>query len=167
VVFLLGLGVLPLVLCGLAGSITHAVGGARAQFSTVTTIASSYAHALIPIGAGIWLAHYAFHFLTGLGTIVPVTQSAAIDALGWAALGEPAWGWVGLRPGLVFPLQVGAILLGGFGSTTLIQRISVRDYKGHAAEAGAPWAALAVALSIAALWILSQPMDMRGTGFLP
>jgi polyferredoxin len=162
VVFLLGLGVLPVVICGLAGSITHAVGGARAQFSTVAAIASGYAHALLPIGVGIWLAHYAFHFLTGVGTIVPVTQSAAIDALGWAALGEPAWGWTGMRPGLVFPLQVGAILLGGFVSTTLIQRISVRDYKGHAAEAGAPWAVIAVALTIAALWVLSQPMDMRG-----
>ncbi len=120
----------------------------------------------MPIGCGVWLAHYAFHFLTGLGTIVPVTQSAAIDAVGWAILGEPNWGWIGLRPGLVFPLQIGAVLLGGFGSTLLIQRISERDYRGHAAEAGAPWVVIAVGLTALALWILSQPMDMRGTGFL-
>jgi hypothetical protein len=120
----------------------------------------------VPIGCGVWLAHYGFHFLTGLGTIVPVTQSAAIDAAGVAILGEPAWGWLGLRPGVVLPLQVGAVILGGIGSTSLIHRISERDYRGHAAEAGAPWVVIAVGLTALALWILMQPMDMRGTGFL-
>ena len=66
----------------------------------------------------------------------------------------------------MFPLQIGAVLLGGFGSTLLVQRISERDYRGHAAEAGAPWMVIAVGLTALALWILSQPMDMRGTGFL-
>jgi hypothetical protein len=161
--FVVGLVVVPLALCAAAASITHVVGGARATFTPLKTIAAGYAYALVPIGCGVWLAHYAFHFLTGLGTIVPVTQSAAIDAVGWAILGEPNWGWMGLRPGLVFPLQVGAVLLGGFGSTLLIQRISERDYRGHAAEAGAPWVVIAVGLTALALWILSLPMDMRGT----
>ena len=149
-----------------AGYITHLLGGARATFTPVRNIAASYAYALIPIGCGVWLAHYAFHFLTGLGAIVPVTQGAAIDAFGWAILGEPNWTWIGLRTGLVFPLQVGAVLLGGFGSTLLIQRISERDYRGHAAEAGVPWMVIAVGLTVLALWILSQPMDMRITGAL-
>jgi polyferredoxin len=166
VLFVLALGVAPLGLCAGAAAITHLVGGARATFTPVKTIAVSYAYALVPIGCAVWFAHYAFHFLTGIGTIVPVTQSAAIDALGWAILGEPAWGWLGLRAGIVFPLQVGAILLGGFGSTSLIHRISERDYRGHAAEAGAPWVVIAVGLTVLALWILAQPMDMRGTGFL-
>ena len=164
--FVLGLVALPLALCSAAAYVTHLVGGARATFIPVRTIAASYAYALVPLGCGIWLAHYAFHFLTGFGTIVPVTQSAALDAFGWPILGEPFWGWLGMRPGLVLPLQVGAVLLGGIGSTSLIQRISERDYRGHAAEAGAPWVVIAVALTAAALWILMQPMDMRGTGFL-
>ncbi|MEO5821469.1 MAG: FesM [Vicinamibacteraceae bacterium] len=166
VLFVVGLGVLPLALCALAAYVTHLVGGARATFTPVRYIAASYAYALVPIGAGVWLAHYAFHFLTGLGTIVPVAQGAAIDAVGWAILGEPSWGWLGMRPGLVFPLQVGAVILGGIGATSLIQRISERDYHGHAAEAGAPWVVIAVGLTTLALWILMQPMDMRGTGFL-
>ena len=120
----------------------------------------------MPIGCGVWLAHYGFHFLTGLGTIVPVAQSAAIDAVGSPILGEPIWGWLGMRAGLVLPLQVGAVILGGIGSTSLIHRISERDYRGHAAEAGAPWVVIAVGLTALALWILMQPMDMRGTGFL-
>jgi len=164
--FLLGLVVVPGVLCTAAAWITRLVGGARARVTSITIVATSYAYALVPIGCGIWLAHYAFHFFTGLGTIVPVTQSAAIDGFGWAILGEPAWGWLGIRPGLVLPLQIGAVVLGGIGSTSLIHRISDRDYRGRAAQAGAPWMAIAVALTILALWILMQPMDMRGTGFL-
>ena len=166
VLFVFGLGVAPLALSAAAGYSTHLLGGARATFTPVRNIAASYAYALIPIGCGVWLAHYAFHFLTGLGAIVPVTQGAAIDAFGWAILGEPNWTWIGLRTGVVFPLQVGAVLLGGFGSTLLIQRISERDYRGHAAEAGVPWMVIAVGLTVLALWILSQPMDMRITGAL-
>jgi hypothetical protein len=158
--------VVPVAACAVAAYVTHLVGGARATFTPVRTIATSYAYALVPIGGAVWLAHYAFHFLTGLGTIVPVAQSAAIDAAGWAILGEPAWGWLGLRPGLVQPLQIGAVILGGIGTTSLIHRISERDYRGHAAEAGAPWVVIAVGLTALALWILMQPMDMRGTGFL-
>ncbi len=164
--FVLGLVVVPGALCAAAAAVTQVVGGARARFTPVRTIAISYAYALVPIGGAVWLAHYAFHFLTGLGTIVPVAQSAAIDAVGWAVLGEPAWGWLGVRPGTVLPLQIGAVILGGIGATSLIHRISERDYRGHAAEAGAPWVVIAVGLTALALWILAQPMDMRGTGFL-
>ena len=99
---------------------------------------------------------------------VPVAATTwnHIDAFGSPILGEPLWGWLGMRPGLVLPLQVGAVILGGIGSTSLIHRISERDYRGHAAEAGAPWVVIAVGLTALALWILAQPMDMRGTGFL-
>jgi len=158
--------VVPVAACAVAAYVTHLFGGARATSTPVIIIATSYAYALVPIGAGVWLAHYGFHFLTGLGTIVPVAQSAAIDAAGWAILGEPAWTWLGVRPGLVPPLQIGAVILGGIGTTALIQRISARDYRGHAAEAGAPWIVIAIGLTALALWILMQPMDMRGTGFL-
>ena len=97
---------------------------------------------------------------------MPVAQRAALDAVGSAVLGEPSWGWLGLKPGQVFPLQVGAILLGAFGSAILVQRISDRDHADRALAAAAPWMLLLAALTGAALWILSQPMDMRGTGML-
>ena len=64
----------------------------------------------------MWLAHYGFHFLTGALTVVPVTQSAAIDLMGWPALGEPLWRWAGMRPGAVLPIQLGCIVLGTIGS---------------------------------------------------
>ena len=93
----------------------------------VKDIAVRYAYALVPFGIGVWLAHYGFHFLTGLLTIVPVAQSAAIDAAGRALLGEPNWRWVGMRPGSVFPLQIGVVLLGVLGSLVIAHRIAERD----------------------------------------
>ena len=131
---------------------------------SVKDIAVRYAYALIPFGAGVWLAHYGFHFLTGLLTIVPVTQSAAIDAAGRAFLGEPDWRWLGMRPGSVFPLQIGAVLLGSLGSLVIAYRISERESPGAPARAAAPWAVLILGLGVLALWILAQPMEMRGTG---
>ena len=162
-IFAAGLITLPVLLCGSAALATLAISDRTRR---VETIGIAYAYALVPIGCGVWLAHYGFHFLTGLGTIVPVTQSAAIDAFGQAILGEPAWGWLGVRPGLLFPLQMGAILLGALGSAVLVQRISERDHADRALAAAAPWILLVLGLTGAALWILGQPMDMRGTGFL-
>jgi ferredoxin len=166
VLFAAGLVVIPLLLCGLAAIATQALGGPLGGASTRRVIAASFVYALVPLGVGVWAAHYGFHFLTAAGTIVPVAQTAAIDAFGWAILGEPDWAWLGIRPGLVFPLQVGAVILGGFGSTSLIQRIAVRDYRGHAAAAGVPWVVLTVGLTALAIWIFVQPMEMRGTEFL-
>jgi hypothetical protein len=104
--------------------------------------------------------------LTGALTIVPVTQRAAVDLLGWPALGQPLWGMTGMRPGSVFPIQVGFILLGAMGSVSAAYQISERDYPDRVAGALAAWLALIAWLTVVALWILSQPMEMRGTGLL-
>jgi hypothetical protein len=124
-----------------------------------------YAYALVPFGVGAWVAHYGFHLLTGILTIVPVTQSAVIDALGWPMLGEPLWRWAGMRPGSVFPIQLGFLLLGALGSFGVAARIGERDSPDRPAFATAPWWLLIAALTAAAIWILAQPMDMRGVGF--
>jgi hypothetical protein len=47
----------------------------------------------------MWLAHYSFHFLTGLYTIISVMQSA-LATLGWPLLGEPRWTLTGLPPNI-------------------------------------------------------------------
>jgi ferredoxin len=161
IMFVAALGMIPAALCGGAAALTRYL---SASGASVTGLAVRYAYALVPFGAGVWLAHYGFHFLTGVGTIVPVGQSAAIDAAGVAFLGEPDWRWMGMRSGAVFPLQVGAVLLGTLGSVVLAHRISDRDHPETATRAAAPWIVMVVALAILAMWILAQPMEMRGTG---
>jgi ferredoxin len=159
--FVVALGVVPFVLCGSAAALTRRLGQVPAW--SVADVARRFVYALVPFGVGVWLAHYAFHFLTAVWTIVPVTQSAALDVAGRAIAGEPNWRWMGMRPGMVFPLQVGAVLVGALGSLVLVQRIAERDYPSVArARAAAPWSILVIGLAVLALWILSQPMEMRG-----
>jgi ferredoxin len=161
-IFVAGLCVVPLALLGGAAAVTKvATGDAR----PVGQIAVQHAYALVPFGFGVWVAHYGFHLLTGALTIVPVTQSAAVDLLGWAALGEPRWRWTGMRPGEVFPIQLGLILLGTVGSLAVAYHISEGEYQDRPGPATAPWALVTVALAAVAIWILSQPMEMRGIGF--
>jgi ferredoxin len=152
VTFVLVVVVAPIVLLGLA---------AKGRLP----VATAYAYALVPFGFGMWLAHYGFHFLTGALTIVPVTQRAAIDLLGRPVLGQPLLRLAGMRPGSVFPIEMGLILLGALGSLSVAFRISERDDPARATIATIPWAVLIVALTSAALWIMSQPMQMT-VGYL-
>ena len=158
VLFILAVVVVPLVLLGIAAPLTGLLAGDSAR--TPTQIAVSYAYALVPFGFGMWLAHYGFHLLTGIFTIVPVTQRAAIELLGVPTLGQPLLRLTGMRPGLVYPIEVGLILLGSLGSLASAFQISGRDYPRRATIAVIPWVLLIAALTTAALWIMSQPMEM-------
>jgi ferredoxin len=162
-IFVAGLAIVPLATCAGAAWLSRAALGSASRAS-VKGIAVRYAYALVPFGAGVWLAHYGFHFLTGLWTVVPVAQSAAVDLTGRALLGEPDWRWLGLRPGAVFPLQIGAVLLGTVGSLVLVHAIAERDDPARALRASIPWHVLVVVLAALVGWILAQPMEMRGTG---
>jgi len=164
IIFLVSLFVVPALLLTGAGAISRSFAESR---STLRATVITYAYALIPIGLGIWVAHYGFHLITGVLTIVPVVQSAVVDASGHALLGGPFWGWVGLQPGAVFPIQLGCVLLGAAGSLAMVQAISQRDQpSGPAALASAPWLAVVLLIAATALWILSQPMEMRAVSVL-
>jgi hypothetical protein len=164
VIFIVGLLVLPAALLSGAGAVTRAF--AREPRGTLRATVLSYAYTLIPIGLGIWVAHYGFHLFTGILTIVPVVQSAVVDAFGHALLGGPFWGWVGLQPGAVFPMQLGCVVLGAAGSMAMVQAISQRDQPSRPVLASAPWLAIVLLIATTALWILSQPMEMRAVSVL-
>jgi hypothetical protein len=80
-------------------------------------------------------------------------------------LGDPLWKLTGMRPGSVFPIQAGFVLLGAMGSLAASFRFAERDYPARAWQAVVPWALLVAVLAAVALWMLAQPMDMRGLGF--
>src|SRR5947208_5361466 len=100
-------------------------------------VATRYAYSLVPIGFSVWLAHYAFHFFTGVLTIVPVTQSALND-LGWPALGDPDWRLGGMREGAVYVLELGFLGLGLVGSWIVAVRLARTD---HPQAPGRAWLA--------------------------
>jgi ferredoxin len=163
IIFVGSVLVAPALLLGAAGALTRAFAADRA---TLRATVIAYAYALIPIGLGIWMAHYGFHLLTGALTIVPVVQSAVVDAFGHALLGGPFWSWVGMQPGAVFPIQIGCVMLGATGSLALVHAISQRDQPSRPALASAPWLAVVLVIATTALWILSQPMEMRAVSVL-
>lgn len=159
--FVLGLGVVPAVL--LLGASTGTAFLTRAnRFDS--RLAARFVHGLVPLAVAMWLAHYGFHLATGWLVVVPVTQSAMMDAFGVPVLGGPLWGLAGMRPGAVYPLQLGVLLLGTIGSLTVTHAIAERDHAGDAWRAAAAWMAVVVLLAVAAVWVLGQPMEMRGTG---
>ena len=157
--FLLGLAVLPAVLVIGTAFLARRTNGLRSPFRQSLV---PYVHALVPLGFGVWLAHYGFHFFTGVLTVVPVAQSAAIDLFGWPIAGEPAWTWMGMRSGAVFPIQLGFVLLGAAGSIGLVRAISTNEQPARPAGALIPWTLLVLGLAATAIWIFVQPMDMRG-----
>jgi ferredoxin len=152
VLFLLLLVVEPVVLLGLAAWLSRRGAGTREPLLPVVT---RFAYALIPLGFGVWLAHYCFHLLTGLWTFVPVVQEVL--------LGTPNWGLGGLPEELVTPLELGFLGLGLLGSLLVAYRIAEREYPARAVQTFAPWAGLCLLLGATAVWLLSQPMEMRGT----
>jgi hypothetical protein len=121
-----------------------------------------YAYGLAPLGFSIWLAHYSFHFLTGLYTFIPLTQSALVD-IGLPLLGEPNWRLGGLPEASVYPIEIGFLGLGLLGSLLVIYRLSEQDSATRPGRVFTIWAGLCVLLWVSALWLLSQPMEMRST----
>jgi len=159
VIFALFIVVEPVLLLGLAAWLTRKLGGSR---KAMLPLVVRYAYGLAPLGFGIWLSHYCFHFLTGLYTFVPVLQGA-FSSWGLPIFGEPHWGLGGLPAGAVNLTEWGFLCLGLAGSLMVIYRLAEEDSPPNPNRAFAPWAVLTVLLWLSALWLMSQPMEMRGT----
>lgn len=157
--FAIFLVVEPVILLGLAAWISRAWARVESPF---LPLAVRYTYSLVPLGFGMWLAHYGFHFLTGLYTIIPVTQNIFAD-LGWPILGAPRWTLVGLSRYIVQPLEFGFLLLGTAGSFLVLWRFAEEDSEHHPVRLFVPWAIVCLLLLLAATWLITQPMDMRTT----
>ncbi len=158
--FVVGLVVEPVVLLGLAGWLTRRwTGLQRSPLSLITR----YVYTLVPLGFGVWVAHYGFHFLSGFWTFVPVIQNALVD-LGWPLLGPPRWDLGPVLPmGWLFPVELGFVGLGWLGSLLVAYRLALQDAPHAPWRAFLPWAGLATLLLLAAIWLMAQPMEMRAT----
>ena len=146
----------PVLLIGVAALLTRSFTG-RSQ--PLLSVAVRYSYSLAPIGFGIWLAHYGFHFLTGLYTFIPVVQSALAE-LGFAI--TPHWGVPGWPPNVVQLFEFGFITLGLMGSLLVGYSIAITDHQRRAFVAFIPWAVVSLIIAAAAFWLMMQPMEMRG-----
>jgi hypothetical protein len=162
-IFLVGLFLLPALLLAATGWISRALAGSRER-ATLLGWLTRFSYALVPMGLGVWLAHYLFHFLTGFWTFVPVVQSFVADIAGTPLLGGPRWDLGPLLPAAwLYPLELGLLGLGWVGSLLVAYRLATREAERRAWAAFLPWAALLSLLFAAAIWLMGQPMEMRGT----
>ena len=78
-------------------------------------------------------------------------------------LGAPDWGMGGLRENVVLPIEMGLLFIGAVGSWGVLWRIACDAAPDRPRAVWWPWAALTFVLFLAAVWLLAQPMEMRGT----
>jgi ferredoxin len=118
---------------------------------------SSFSLALVPLGAAMWAAHLIFHLSTGLLTIVPVMErvlhSASPD---WTLAAHP------LFANSIAPFQFILLDAGLMMTLYVAWRVARSGESKSALGMFLPWGSIAVALYAAGMWILLQPMQMRG-----
>lgn len=161
--FLFGVVLIPGALTLTAAYMTRQVTRTHHKYRQRETVAA-FAPAFVPLGLGIWIAHYGFHFLIGALTIIPVFQNFLIDhritILGTA----PNWSLGGVSDtGFVGMVQIVALMGGFLWSMVIAQRIAFRLYKRDAMPALLPWALILLTMVFVCIWIFRQPMEMRGT----
>jgi polyferredoxin len=159
-VFLIAVFALPALFGWLTSLLTQKL--ARTDES-LGAIFKRFGPALLPLGMGIWMAHYFFHFVVGAGGLIPAFQAIFVK-LGVPIFGQPNFESGAILPyGVIFPLQLVMIYGGFMGSAIAIYQISRKMYKKKAARrAMIPFIALALLLAVVAILIMTQPMQARG-----
>jgi cytochrome c oxidase assembly factor CtaG len=162
ILFVISMLVIPLILVSLCGALSRALSRIQVGWRDLTC---SFAVAFVPLGFSMWLAHLVFHFLTGGYAVVPTAQRAAGD-MGIGLLGKPDWSLLSVVPSFdwlpslqLLLLDLG-FLLTLYTSWRIAQRYGLRG--AGAFGSFVPWAGLAVGLYVVGIWIIFQPMQMRG-----
>ena len=125
-----------------------------------------YSFALIPIGFGMWLAHYSFHLFTSLRYDHPgdaAFRRRTMVGMCWAAhfcnalaAGRVA-DWI---PHLEILMLDFGLLLSLYTAFRIAETDTTRT--SQTLKVFAPWALLILLLFMCGIWILFQPMEMRG-----
>lgn len=155
-------GIVGLALTSLLSVSADRLGGIR---SGPLTALMRWGYVLIPLGFGFWAAHYLFHFMTGALSIIPVFEHffwyRGVDIV-------PRWQLAALVPNrLLFPFGAGIVTLYSLLALTATVRIGLRDFGRRGVLAMWPMLLFVLAFAALSVWILGQPMEMRGTIFGP
>lgn len=159
-VFLIAVLALPALFGWLATLLTQKLARTNEPLSAIFR---RYGVGFLPLGLGIWMAHYFFHFTVGAGGLIPAFQNVFVK-LGLPIFGRPDWASGAVLPyDVIFPLQLVMIYGGFMGSALAIYQISRKMYKKKAARrAMLPFLILALLLGVIAILIMAQPMQARG-----
>jgi cytochrome c oxidase assembly factor CtaG len=164
--YVVGLFVAPVVVILAAAAACRRTGW---QGRSLHEIAARFVWSLVPLGFAMWLAHYSFHFFTGFDSIIPVTQRFAAG-FGYDGLGPPDWICSCCRPAPDWLLKLELLILdvGLLTSLYTAWRIARSQFGPDAAvrwqafRIATPWIVLLILLFALGVWILFEPMEMRG-----
>jgi ferredoxin len=160
--YLLALVVLPVIAVGGAACLSRWWASLSASRLEVAT---RQVFALVPLGFAMWLSHYCYHFLTSYDAAIPATQRFAASLGG--NFGAPDWISVCCRPVMDWlpRLEILFLDVGLLFSLYSAYRIGLASTPSLALalKTLVPWVALILLLFAAGIWIVLQPMQMRGT----
>jgi cytochrome c oxidase assembly factor CtaG len=157
--FFVMLGLLPLVAVTGCALVSRWFGPIK---GSVRAISCRFAMTLAPLGAAMWLAHFGFHLFTALLTPIPVLQRLFLD-LHIAAAGSPWWSLRTPAIPQLLDFQCLVLDLGFLVSFYYAWKVSVSlAAKRKALAAFLPWGVLVTLLYVSGIWIVFQPMEMRG-----
>jgi len=155
-IFALGNLLLPFLTANGAAWVGRGLARFRKRDSLRDTVAA-FAPAFVPVGFGIWFAHYSFHLLVGPGLIVPVMQEFVGGVGDWER-----WSF-SLDSNLIGLIQLIVLIAGYLWSLRLAQKTALRLYRRKALLGMLPWALVFTLMMLAAWQIFTLPMEMRGT----
>ena len=158
-----------------AGLALLALGASLPIGANFSERATRLALAAIPLGAALWGAHYFFHLVTGAPTgeaaVLRVLHDLQLvgvepDRIMSCCAPPPTW----LLPLELLFLSLGlsvAIAVHWWSTFAMIVKGARRISVVNMARATAPGALVLLILWAASVWVLLQPMEMRGTsGFI-
>jgi cytochrome c oxidase assembly factor CtaG len=154
VFYVLGLLIIPGILVAACGWASRC----RGQLNlTPISIICSFALAFIPVGFGMWLAHFSNHLLAGWSTIIPVAGRFfwSPTSVNYPTAFVPDW-----LPSMELIFLDAGLLMTLYAAWRVACRL-VNDAR-SSLPVLLPWALLAIGLYLAAVWIVFQPMQMRG-----
>jgi ferredoxin len=153
-VYVAGVVVIPLICSAACGWVSHRC----RQGSNRRDLTCSFTLALVPVGFGMWLAHFSNHLATGWNAPIPAFERLLRMS---SSGGYP----VASMPGWLPPLELLFLDLGLLFSLYTAWRVACRtaDDGRTSLAVMSPWSVLASSLYLAGVWIVFQPMQMRGT----
>jgi hypothetical protein len=150
-----GVLIIPVILAAACGWASLHWARAGAGWKELTC---GFTLALVPLGFSMWLAHFSNHLVAGWSAVFPAMErffsrvSSGVDAQAWMPMWMPSVDLLFLDLGFLLTLYV---------ASRVARQLA--DGERMALPVLAPWAVLAGALYSAGVWIVFQPMQMRGT----
>jgi hypothetical protein len=152
--YIAGLLIIPWMLASASGWASARWANAGATWKDLTC---GFTLTLVPVGFSMWLAHFSNHLIAGWSTALPVVARffSQVSLASFPQMWMPDW-----LPSLELIFLDLGLLLTLYTAWRVAHRFA--DGERMALTVMSPWAGLACALYAAGVWIVFQPMQMRG-----